>query len=228
MDPVAHVVLFPGSNCDFETARALERAGFRTERIWHTELQRGAQLYVLPGGFSYGDYLRPGAVAARSRALTVIREAVDQDGALVLGICNGFQILIEAGFLPGSLEANEPIGFRNRTVTLAPMWARGPFGVALSTEAVRWPIAHSTGRYVVDEATRRRLWRDGRILAVYGAGEDPNGSVDRIAGLTDATGRIAGLMPHPERDADPRVGGVDGLRFFARLRDQLGAQSHVG
>ena len=215
--PEAVVAIFPGSNCDSETVRALTRAGFRAHGVWHTDLARGATLYVLPGGFTYGDYLRPGAIAAHSPALRVLREAVDEDGALALGICNGFQILTEAGFLPGSLEPNRPTGFRCRPVTLCPKRAHGPFARALGTSTVNWPIAHSTGRYVVSEAVRRELWREGRVLAVYADPDDPNGSVDRIAAISDETGRIAGFMPHPERAADPRLGARDGLRFFERL-----------
>jgi phosphoribosylformylglycinamidine synthase I len=217
--PTATVVVFPGSNCEEETAAALLAAGFETERVWHEEVRPGRDLYVLPGGFSYGDYLRPGAVAARSPALPVVRAAW-QRGAHVLGICNGFQILQEAGLLPGALVSNIPAGFLSRPVRLAPRPAGGAFGVAVGTRPFTWPIAHSTGRLHLTEAERVALWRAGRVLAAY-RGDDPNGSLDHIAAIVDESGRVAGLMPHPERAADARLGSSDGARFFARLRREV-------
>jgi phosphoribosylformylglycinamidine synthase I len=212
----AAVVVFPGSNCERESVEALAAAGFATRPVWHEAVAPGFDLYVVPGGFSYGDYLRPGAVAARSPALAALRRARD-DGALVLGICNGFQVLQEAGLLPGALLANVPAGFRCRWTELRPRPARGPFGRAMGTRRLRWPIAHAAGRLFLAEGERERLWHDGRVLATY-EGDDPNGSVDRIAGIVDATGRVAGLMPHPERAADTRLGSADGAAFLTRLR----------
>ena len=219
--PTAVVVVFPGSNCDEETQAALAAAGFASERAWHEAVGVGADLYVLPGGFSYGDYLRPGAVAARSPALPVVRAALAA-GAHVLGICNGFQILQEAGLLPGALLPNVPAGFLSRPVRLRPRACVGAFGRAMGSRPLAWPIAHSTGRLYLDEEERRRVRLDRRILAVY-AGEDPNGSLDRIAGIVDPSGRVAGLMPHPERAADPRLGSADGALFFARLAREVAA-----
>lgn len=216
--PTAVVVVFPGSNCEEETAAALTAAGFDTERVWHEGVDAGRDLYVLPGGFSYGDYLRPGAVAARSPALPAVRRAW-RAGAHLLGICNGFQILQEAGLLPGALLANAPAGFTSRLVRLAPRPAAGAFGRAVGARPFAWPIAHSTGRLHLAEDERAALWREGRVLAVYR--EDPNGSLDRIAGIVDPSGRVAGLMPHPERAADPRLGSADGGRFFARLAEEV-------
>lgn len=213
------MVVFPGTNCERETAEALAGAGFDTRLAWHEEAAEGADLYVLPGGFAHGDYLRPGAVAARSPALEVVRRAW-QGGAHVLGICNGFQILQEAGLLPGALVANVPAGFRSRWVALRPRAARGAFGRAVGGARLRWPIAHGAGRFFAPEEVRRELWRSGRVLATY-EGEDPNGSLDRIAGVVDASGRVAGVMPHPERAVDRRLGGEDGRAFFLRLREAL-------
>lgn len=215
----AAVVVFPGTNCDRETEEVLTAAGFEASRVWHETVPEGLDLYVLPGGFSYGDYLRPGAVAARSPALSALRRAW-RDGSLLLGICNGFQVLQEAGLLPGALLPNVPAGFRCRWVDLEPAGAEGPFGRALGEEPVRWPIAHAAGRLHLGADERLEAWRGGRVLATY-AGPDPNGSVDRIAGLTDATGRVAGLMPHPERAADGRLGSAAGRRFFDRLREEV-------
>ena len=220
--PTAVVVVFPGSNCDEETQAALAAAGFASERAWHEAVGVGADLYVLPGGFSYGDYLRPGAVAARSPALPVVRAALAA-GAHVLGICNGFQILQEAGLLPGALLANAPAGFLSRVVRLMPRPGRGVFGRAVGARPFTWPIAHSTGRLYLDDATRARLWRDERVLAVYR--DDPNGSLDRIAGILDESGRVCGLMPHPERAADRRLGSADGAAFFRRLAEEVAARA---
>lgn len=212
-------MVFPGSNCDRETVEALGAAGFDASLAWHEAVPAGLDLYVLPGGFSYGDYLRPGAVAARSPAVDAVRRA-HADGAHVLGLCNGFQVLQEAGLLPGVLLANVPAGFRCRWTTLGPRAAAGSFGAAMGEGEVRWPIAHSTGRLHLSDDDRRAVWNEGRVLATY-AGDDPNGSIDRIAGLTDATGRVAGLMPHPERAVDARLGSADGAAFFARLREEV-------
>lgn len=217
----AAVVVFPGTNCDRETGEALVAAGFSVESVWHEAVPQGRDLYVLPGGFSYGDYLRPGAVAARSPAMDAVRRAW-QDGSLVLGICNGFQVLQEAGLLPGVLLANIPAGFSCRWVDLGPAGAAGPFGRAFGQACVRWPIAHAAGRLHLSQGERAEALGSGRVLATY-LGEDPNGSVDRIAGLVDASGRVAGLMPHPERAADARLGSDDGRGFFARLRQEVSA-----
>lgn len=216
--PRAAVVLFPGTNCDRETYHALTRAGWQATRLSLSEVDVGYDLYVLPGGFSYGDYLRPGAIAAHRPQLGLLLRAA-AEGALVLGICNGFQILLEAGVLPGVLLPNEPIGFRCRAEQILPQNAQGPFGRALGEKPLSWPIAHAAGRFFAGASEVERLWKQQRVLAIYAG--DPNGSIDRIAGICDPSGRIAGLMPHPERAADPRMGNVDGLFFFQRLREEV-------
>ncbi|MBE3555714.1 MAG: phosphoribosylformylglycinamidine synthase subunit PurQ [Firmicutes bacterium] len=216
--PRAAVVLFPGTNCDRETYHALTRAGWQATRLWASEVDVGYDLYVLPGGFSYGDYLRPGAIAAHRPQLGPILRAA-AEGAMVLGICNGFQILLEAGVLPGVLLPNEPVGFRCRAEQILPQNAQGPFGRALGKRPLSWPIAHAAGRFWAEDSELDTLWEHRRVLAVYA--DDPNGSVDRIAGICDPSGRIAGLMPHPERAADRRLGNVDGLFFFQRLREEV-------
>lgn len=217
MPPRIAVVVYPGTNCEHDVVRAMERLGASADLVWHgTSSLAGYDAAVLPGGFAHGDYLRPGALARFSPVTAAVAELAAAGGPVV-GICNGFQVLTEAGLLPGSLEPNEPPGFRCRPVSLSPRTANGPFGRAFGDAPLTFPIAHAAGRYVVDDRTRRRLWDEGRVLATYADAEDPNGSVDRIAGITDETGRIAGLMPHPERAADPRLGRQDGLRFFENV-----------
>jgi phosphoribosylformylglycinamidine synthase I len=218
--PKACVVVFPGTNGDLDAQNALRRAGWQAERVFHTDPMEGFSLYVLPGGFSYGDYLRPGAVAARSPALATVRRQLPK-GALVLGICNGFQILLEAGLLPGALLFNEPPGFRSRYVTVQPARAIGPFGRALGEVPLRLPVAHQAGRVWLPTAVKDRVLRGRQVLATYAPGENPNGSMDDVAGLTDESGQVAGLMPHPERASHPLLPSADGLAFLARLREEV-------
>lgn len=210
----AAVALWPGSNCDRDALAALNRAGWQTCTVHHseTDLPSGIDLVLLPGGFSHGDYLRCGAVAARSPLMGALKKHAERGGYL-LGICNGFQILTESGLLPGALMPNSCGYFLCRDAALT-VQAVCPFtcGYALHEQVV-FPIAHNDGRYVADEETLRRLEEEGRVAFRYR--EDmPNGSSNRIAGVLSANGRVLGLMPHPERATDPLLGGTDGLRMF--------------
>ena len=199
------VVVFPGSNCDRDAQYILrDIMGQEVVFLWHkdTELQ-GVDAVVIPGGFSYGDYLRSGALACFSPIMGAIRDFVAQGGC-VLGICNGFQVLCESGLLPGALRRNNGQRFVCRDVYLLPeVKLRWPTGGLLKDKALRIPIAHAEGCYYVDDA-------DGRVRDAA----NPNGSVSNIAGICDPTGRIVGMMPHPERAADPAQGNSDGAMLL--------------
>jgi len=194
----AGVLYFPGTNCERDLVHALENIyGIKTELLWHTEsFQTEHDLYFVPGGFSYGDYLRSGALAARSISMRSLKEAAQQ-GRMIVGICNGFQILTEAGLLPGALVRNEKLKHVCRWVGLeaAGKWA------AHIDKPFQLPVSHSEGNYIAPEETIRELVNEGRILCKYS--ENVNGSTENIAGITDRSGRILGLMPHPERALEP-------------------------
>ena len=224
----AAVIVFPGSNCDRDLATALGAAGAEVAMVWHKEtaLPRGLDLVGVPGGFSFGDYLRCGAIAARSpvmRAVVGFAEA----GGHVIGVCNGFQVLIEAGLLPGALMRNAGRKFvcapaamtvaTNASAFTHP-YARG--------ERISFPVAHHDGNYEADEATLDRLEAEDRVAFRYAA--NPNGSQRDIAGILSTNRRVLGLMPHPERAADPALGGTDGARLFAGLAAALGAGALQG
>ena len=226
----ASVIVFPGSNCDRDAAVALEAAtGRAPSMVWHGDSEIPASdLIVLPGGFSYGDYLRSGAMAAHS---PVMREVVARarGGTPVLGICNGFQVLTESGLLPGVLMRNATLKFVCKDVLLrverndtayTRRYAKG--------EVVRFAIAHKDGSYFADEATLKRLEGEGRVAFRYcdRGGEvtedaNPNGSANNIAGIYNETGTVLGLMPHPERLADPALSGTDGAKMFLSLVETL-------
>ncbi|HET7210177.1 MAG TPA: phosphoribosylformylglycinamidine synthase subunit PurQ [Methyloceanibacter sp.] len=226
----ASVIVFPGSNCDRDAAVALQAAtGQAPSMVWHGDSEIPASdLIVLPGGFSYGDYLRSGAMAAHS---PVMREVVARAraGTPVLGICNGFQVLTEAGLLPGVLMRNATLKFICRDVLLRVERNDSLFARRYSRgEVVRFPIAHKDGSYFADEATLDRLEGEGLVAFRYcdAAGEvtnaaNPNGSCRNIAGIYNQTGRVLGLMPHPERLADPALGGTDGAKMFLSLVETL-------
>ncbi len=222
----AAVIVFPGSNCDRDVEVALAASmGRRPMMVWHGEASLpDCDLIVVPGGFSYGDYLRAGAMAAHS---PVMREVVKRatDGVPVLGICNGFQILIEAGLLPGALLRNAGLKFVCKDVWLRIEQTDSPFTSAYqSNQLVRIPIAHNDGNYFADDETLDRLDGEGRIAMRY-AGVDgaidtasnPNGSARNIAGVFDAGRTVLGMMPHPERLAEAALGGTDGRAMFDRL-----------
>jgi len=228
----AVVVQFPGSNADFDAYQALSQSlGATTSYVFHkaTALPAHTDLVVLPGGFSYGDYLRAGAIARFAPVLDDVRRHADR-GGLVLGICNGFQVLTEAGMLPGALTRNAHLRFECRNVCVR-VDADGPFTLDLRGKTLTLPIAHAEGRYHADADTLAALERDRRVAFRYvaSAGPDdgldanPNGSAHDIAGLYGGPRRnILGLMPHPERRSDPLLGGTDGrLLFHAAARALL-------
>lgn len=219
------VVRFPGSNCDDDARFALERAAGASVRfVWHTETDlAGARGVLVPGGFSYGDYLRSGALAAQSPIMRAVI-AFARRGGPVLGVCNGFQVLTEAGLLPGALARNAGLAFVCKTVAVRVERDDLPLLDGLRRGIVLWlPVAHHDGRYVADEATLDALEREDRVALRYlpadVRGGNPNGSARDIAGVLSEAGNVLGLMPHPERAADAVLGGVDGvplLRAFAR------------
>jgi len=212
----AAVLVFPGSNCDRDMAVALRAAGATVSMHWwkDADLPEGLDLVGVPGGFSFGDYLRCGAIAARAPAMAAVRAFAGR-GGLVLGVCNGFQTLIEAGLLPGALMRNAGLTFVCRTVDLRVETGRGPFAAGLTPGAtVRFPVAHHDGAFVADADTLARLNGEGRVAFRYAPGQNPNGSVEDIAGVLSDNRRVLGLMPHPERAADPALGPADGAAFF--------------
>ncbi|MFC7704097.1 phosphoribosylformylglycinamidine synthase subunit PurQ [Plastorhodobacter daqingensis] len=216
----AAVITFPGSNCDRDLAVAFEAAGADVVRVWHkdTALPAGVDVVGVPGGFSFGDYLRCGAIAARSPiAAAVVDHA--RRGGFVLGVCNGFQVLTEAGLLPGALMRNAGLKFVCKPVTLRVTTADSAFtsGWAKGTEIVV-PVAHHDGNYTADAETLAALQGEDRIAFTYA--QNPNGSVADIAGILSANRRVLGMMPHPERAIDPAQGSADGSVLF---RSVLGA-----
>lgn len=214
----ATVIVFPGSNCDRDVAVALREAGASVTMAWHADPEVPASdLIVLPGGFAHGDYLRAGAMAARAPAMAAVREHAER-GGLVLGLCNGFQVLTEAGLLPGALLRNAGLSYVCRDVLLEPVNTATPFTRAYAGAAtVRIPVGHHDGNYFADDATLDRLEGEGRVAFRYAAGDNPNGSARDIAGVLSEDGNVLGMMPHPERLSDPAHGGIDGRRLFEGL-----------
>ncbi len=216
------VVTFPGSNCDADCRWVLrEVVGVAVEAVWHEETDlSGLDAVVLPGGFSYGDYLRAGAIAATSPVMQAVR-AFAARGGLVLGICNGFQILLETKLLPGALLPNLHARFRCEWVQLRVERTDTPFTSRYRPqEVVRMPIAHQQGRYYADPETLRRLEATGCVVFRY-EGTNPNGSLNGIAGICNEAGTVLGLMPHPERCAERVLGGEDGRRLFESMVDWI-------
>jgi phosphoribosylformylglycinamidine synthase subunit PurQ / glutaminase len=231
------VVVFPGSNCDTDAMHALALEGAEPVALWHESPDlHGVAGVILPGGFSYGDYLRAGALA---RFSPVMRSVADfaAGGGLVLGICNGFQVLAEAGLVPGALVRNRSLRFVCRDVTLVPARLDSPFTVALGERRpLRMPVAHGEGCYVADDATLDAIERDGRVLFRYASPDgtpaldpadpaNPNGSLRGIAGVANAAGNVAGLMPHPERAVEAILGSDDGRAIVASLARSAAARS---
>ena len=215
----AAVVVFPGSNRDRDVISALTSVSGRPPAvIWHkdTELPE-VDLIVLPGGFSYGDYLRAGAIAARSPVMQAIAERAAR-GVRVLGICNGFQILTEAGLLPGVLRRNLTLNFVCREVKLAVANAETPFTYRYAAgQVLRCPVAHHDGNYFADPETLAAIEANGQVAFRYAEGTNPNGSVNDIAGVLNTEGNVLGLMPHPENLIETAHGGTDGRPFFEGL-----------
>ena len=217
------VVVFPGSNCDRDLAVAIEKlTGAAPAMVWHkdTALPEGLDLIALPGGFSYGDYLRSGAMSARSPVMAAVAKAAGE-GRAVLGVCNGFQVLTEAGLLPGALMRNAGLDFVCRDVTLTVANSQTMFTSRYDAgETIRIPVAHHDGNFVADADTLDRLEGEGRVVFRYA--ESVNGSARDIAGIVNAGGNVLGLMPHPERLIEAEQGGTDGRRMFEALQAALG------
>lgn len=223
------VIQYPGSNCDMDAVKAMRALSLPADLVWHTETDLSAyDLIIVPGGFSYGDYLRAGAIARFSPVTAAVVQAAAR-GAYVAGICNGFQILTEAGLLPGALRRNESLQFRcemtelvveNNQTAFSSRYDRG--------QVVRIPIAHGEGNYFVDEETLARMEAQGQIVFRYVREHNPNGSVADIAGIVNERGNVLGMMPHPERAVHERLGSADGLTLFEsilqRLEDAHGVQ----
>jgi phosphoribosylformylglycinamidine synthase subunit PurQ / glutaminase len=213
------VILFPGTNRERDMAAALKRAtGREPEIVWHGEPKvPDVDLIVLPGGFSFGDYLRSGAIAARSPIMPdVVKRAAD--GVLVLGVCNGFQTLCEVGLLPGVLMRNASLKFVCREVKLEVVNTQTPFTRAYRPrQVIRCPVAHADGNYFADDQTLGRLEAEGRIVFRYAEATNPNGSRRDIAGILNERGNVLGMMPHPEDLTEAAQGGTDGLPLFQGL-----------
>src|SRR5687768_8309297 len=203
------VIVFPASNCDRDAATALEQiTGEKPHMVWHGDSDvPPVDLIVLPGGFSYGDYLRCGAMAAQSHIMRDVKKKA-AEGVAVLGICNGFQILCEAGMLPGALMRNAGLKFVCRPVNLVVEESQSAFTRHYSSgEKLTFPVAHGEGNYFADDDTLDRLEGEGRVAFRYEEGDNPNGSIRNIAGILSEKRNVLGMMPHPERVCDPALGG---------------------
>ncbi|HEX3333284.1 MAG TPA: phosphoribosylformylglycinamidine synthase subunit PurQ, partial [Acidimicrobiales bacterium] len=224
MAPRVGVVVFPGTNCEHDVVQAVETAGADGVLLWHGDAQLGAvDAVVLPGGFAHGDYLRPGAIARFSPVMDAVA-AFARAGGPVVGICNGFQVLTEAGLLPGALQKNGRLRFLCEPARLVVTSARSVLtaGSAVGDELVI-PINHFSGNYTCDDETLRRLTAEDRIVLRYA--DNPNGSVDAIAGIANEAGNVVGLMPHPERASTPLLGSTDGLVLLRSLVSAASARA---
>ncbi|MDZ8029122.1 MAG: phosphoribosylformylglycinamidine synthase subunit PurQ [Nostoc sp. DedQUE11] len=218
------VVVFPGSNCDRDVAYVTrDLLGQPTRMVWHQDTDiADLDVVVIPGGFSYGDYLRCGAIARFSPVMQQVIEHAQQ-GKFVLGICNGFQVLTEAGLLPGVLTKNRDLHFICDRVSIKVERNNLPWTQAYnSDEIITLPIAHGEGRFYADANTLAAIEDNGQVLFRY-AGENPNGSLNNIAGISDRQGNVLGMMPHPERASDATLGNSDGLRLFQGLLEKVAA-----
>ncbi|MFT5868492.1 MAG: phosphoribosylformylglycinamidine synthase I [Paracoccaceae bacterium] len=217
----AAVIVFPGSNCDRDLAVGLRLAGFDVTMVWHkdVELPAGLDVVGVPGGFSFGDYLRCGAIAAKAPIMKAVA-AFAQSGGHVLGVCNGFQVLCETGLLPGVLMRNGALKFVCRVQELTVSTDQSAFTQNYKLgQQVSFPVAHHDGNYVIDPDGLARLKGEDRVAFTYVG--NPNGSVDDIAGILSENRRVLGMMPHPERAVDPVHGGTDGSELFAGLAAAL-------
>jgi phosphoribosylformylglycinamidine synthase len=216
MAPHVGVVLFPGTNCEYDAIQAVERLGATAELVWHGATSAaGYDALVLPGGFAHGDYLRPGAIARFSPVMETVASFA-RAGGPVVGICNGFQVLTEAGLLPGALQKNRGLRFLCTTTTVRVERDDTALtaGVAVGTE-LAIPINHFEGNYTCDARTLAELRDEGRVVLRYV--DNPNGSIDDIAGVCNAGRNVVGLMPHPERASDPLLGSEDGIVLLGAL-----------
>jgi phosphoribosylformylglycinamidine synthase subunit PurQ / glutaminase len=213
--------MFPGSCDERDACAAIERAGADPELLWHASRDlKAVDAVVIPGGFSYGDYLRAGAIARFSPVMESIIELA-KDGGPVLGICNGFQVLCEAGLLPGALLPNASLRFVCRQVDVLVESSRPPFtSKCVQGQVLSVPVKHTTGRYFAPSGLLDELERDGRVLLRYAPGNNPNGSLRDIAGVTNEAGNVFGLMPHPEHAVDPLTASIDGLPLFEALAER--------
>ncbi|MFJ7732441.1 phosphoribosylformylglycinamidine synthase subunit PurQ [Lysinibacillus sp. NPDC097231] len=221
------VLVFPGSNCDIDMYHAIkDELGEEVEYVWHTATDlSGFDGILVPGGFSYGDYLRCGAMANQSNIMAEVKKAADA-GKPVLGVCNGFQILTEAGLLPGALLRNKNLKFMCRTIQLKVENNNTLFTNQYEQgQVINIPIAHGEGNYYCDEETLQKLKDNNQIVFTY-SGENPNGSLEDIAGIINERGNVLGMMPHPERAVDALVGGADGLAVFKSIVKQW-RENHV-
>lgn len=223
------VIVFPGSNCDIDCYKAVEdTVGQQVDYVWHTATDlSGYDCILVPGGFSYGDYLRCGAIARFAPVMNEVVKAAEA-GKYVLGICNGFQILTEAGLLPGALMRNNGLKFRCHQSPLVVVNNKTPFTNQYAEgETINIPIAHGEGNYYCDEATLAELEANGQIVFRYAAGSNPNGATSDIAGVSNKAGNVVGMMPHPERAISQLLGSEDGKRMFTSIlnawREQHGA-----
>ncbi len=216
------VIVFPGSNCDRDLAVAIESVtGTKPDMVWHgdSDLPDGLGLIALPGGFSYGDYLRCGAIAARSPVVRAVVDAANR-GVPVIGICNGFQVLTETGLLPGALMRNSGLNFVCRDVALTVENSQSIFTSRYDAgETISIPVAHHDGNYFADAETLDRIEGEGRVAFRYA--DDVNGSARQIAGIVSAGGNVLGMMPHPERKIEAAHGGTDGRRLFEGLLEAV-------
>jgi phosphoribosylformylglycinamidine synthase len=227
MAPRVGIVLFPGTNCEYDALHAIERLGGTAELVWHGATSASAfDALILPGGFAHGDYLRPGAIARFSPVMDAVATFASEGGPVV-GICNGFQVLTEAGLLPGALQKNRGLRFVCATTTVrverddTALTAGVPVGTELAI-----PINHFEGNYTCDAATLAELRDEGRIVLRYV--DNPNGSVDDIAGVCNAGRNVVGLMPHPERASDPLLGSEDGVLLLQALLCTADSSTTVG
>jgi phosphoribosylformylglycinamidine synthase len=227
MAPRVGIVLFPGTNCEYDALHAIEQLGGTAELVWHGATSASAfDALILPGGFAHGDYLRPGAIARFSPVMDAVATFASEGGPVV-GICNGFQVLTEAGLLPGALQKNRGLRFVCATTTVrverddTALTAGVPVGTELAI-----PINHFEGNYTCDAATLAELRDEGRIVLRYV--DNPNGSVDDIAGVCNAGRNVVGLMPHPERASDPLLGSEDGVLLLQALLCTADSSTTVG
>lgn len=222
MGTTVGVVVFPGTNCEFDVVEAIGEVGGEATLLWHGDTNVGAvDAVVVPGGFAHGDYLRPGAIARFSPMMEAVTQFAN-DGGPVVGICNGFQVLTEAGLLPGALQKNAGLKFKSGQCTLvsANSWSSFTTGVQVGTQ-LAIPINHFEGNYTCDADTLAELQDNDRIVFRYA--DNPNGSMADIAGICNAAGNVVGMMPHPERACNPLLGSTDGQPLFRSLLATAGA-----